>query len=164
MTKMMMVAAAAAVLMVPTMASAQASTINATASVADYMNMGGSTNDLAFGTLSRTAANTISATSGAVTRTVTFNRNVAVSFSNVPTVLDGAVSSYQLPVTLSCAWQMGGTWNTAATCGTETFDLDVGTGLTSATLGFGGTITAAAAAAAVADSYAGVMTITVVAR
>lgn len=165
MMKRMMLVAAVAVLAMPAMASAQGASVSARASVAQYSNVTGTT-DLDFGVLSRTVDNTISAVSGAVTRTVSYNHNVTVSFSGVPASLTGAASAYALPVSLMCAWSQDGAtgWSSAAACGTASFDLTVGTGRTDATLGFGGTITAVAASAAAADSYAGSMTVTIVAR
>ncbi|MEX1181790.1 MAG: hypothetical protein WEF86_01055 [Gemmatimonadota bacterium] len=159
-----MLVAAVAVLAVPAMASAQATgTITATATVADYIDLSG-TDDLAFGTLDRAADNTVSAIDGSATRDVAFNRNVEVTFSNVPSQLVGTVSGNNLAVTLTCAYEIGGSWSTPETCGTNPFDLDVGASVTTATLGFGGTVTGAAAANAVADEYRATMDIRVDAR
>lgn len=165
MTRKMMLTVAVAVLVLPMSASAQNqnSQVRATAAVAGYMDISGA-GDLAFGTLSRSVDNVLSATDGTTTRDVSFNRDVTVTFSNVPTELVGTDAANTLAVTLTCAWEMGGTWSSAVTCGSQTFDLDVGTGMTSGTLGFGGTITAAAAAAAVADTYQATMDVRIDAR
>lgn len=163
MVRKMMLTAAVAVLAMPALASAQ-STVTATATVAQYAEITGS-GDLAFGTLSRTADNTISAAggTGAATRTLDYNHNVTVSFDNVPTSLvDGTKT---LAVSLTCATKVGAAaWSAEAACSGNSFDLNVGAALTTATLGFGGTITATNAANALAGSYSGTLDIVVVAR
>jgi hypothetical protein len=141
----------------------QNSQVTATATVAGYMDISG-TGDLPFGTLSRATDNVISAIDGTTTRDLSFNRDITVTFSNVPTELVGSDPANTLPVELTCAWEMSGTWSTPVVCGSQTFDLDVGTGLTAGTLGFGGTITAVDASAAVADSYSATLDIRVDAR
>jgi hypothetical protein len=163
MTKKLMAAAAVALVAVATFsaeAAAQAGSVNATATVAQYSLVTGS-GDLAFGTLSRTNDNVIDAAggAGAATRSLAFNHNVRVTFSNVPTHL--AAGSLQLAITLNCAARQGATWGSAAACSGAQLDLDVGSSLTTATLGFGGVITAASAANAVAGSYSGTLDIVV---
>ena len=160
-----MILTAAVALAVPAMASAQ-STVRATATVAQFSQLTG-TGDLAFGTLSRTTDNTINAAGGTgyASRTLSYNHNVTVSFSNVPANLTANAGANSLAVTLNCASKVGaGAWSAASACGTASFALDVGSSLTSAELGFGGTITAANAANAVAGSYSGTLDIVVVAR
>jgi hypothetical protein len=84
----------------------------------------------------------IDATGGsAAQREVEFNHDVTITFDNVPTALT-APGSLSLPVSLMCAARPGGTWGAATTCSSASFELDVGTGLTTVTLGFGGAITA----------------------
>lgn len=156
-----MVLAAVALLMVPALASAQS--VTATATVGSYSQVTGA-GDLAFGTLSRAADNVINAAGGAgsATRTVSFNHNVRVTFDNVPSALTSGGLS--LPVSLTCASQMAGVWSAASDCATAELDLDVSTSLTTATLGFGGTITAANVQDAVAGTYSGTFDIVVTAR
>jgi hypothetical protein len=165
MTKRLMVTVVAVVLAVPGMVQAQASQVTATATVANYSAISG-TGDLAFGTLSRVADNTIDATgAGAATRTLNYNHNVRVTYANVPAVLLANGGSLTLAVALTCAARVGtAAWSTAAACSGAQHDLDVGTALTEATLGFGGTITAANAANAVAGTYAATLDIVVTAR
>jgi hypothetical protein len=152
MTKTMMFTVAAALLVVPAMAQAQ-SQVTATASVAQYSLVSGD-GDLAFGTVDRTAGKTIDPTgTDAATRTLEFNHNVTVTFLNVPTNL--AQGTLLLPVSITCAAQVAGTWSAASACSSASLNMDVGTALTTGTLGFGGTITGAAAAAAVAGAYTG---------
>jgi hypothetical protein len=163
--KKIMLMAAVAMVAVPAMASAQ-STVQATATVAQYSQLSG-TGDLAFGTLSRTVNTTIDAAGGAghAARTLDYNHNVTVSFSGVPANLTANAGANNLPVALTCASRVGsGAWSAAAACGSASFNLDVGTALTQATIGFGGTITAANAANAVAGNYSGTLNIVVVAR
>lgn len=161
MVRKMMLTAVVALVAVPAFASAQ-STVTATATVGDYMNVSG-TGDVAFGTLSRTVDNTIDPTgASAAQRTLDFNRNVRVTFANVSANLtSGALT---LPIALTCAWELGGTWSAASACSSAQFDIDVGAALTTATLGFGGTITAANVANAIAGDYTGTLDIVVVAR
>jgi hypothetical protein len=166
MTKRMMIVAAVAVLAVPAMAQAQSSQVTATATVANYSTVSG-TGDLAFGTLSRTVDTTINPAGGAnaAQRTVHFNHNVRVRFTNVPTHLTAGGGTLQLAVALTCAARLGaGAWGSAASCAGAQFNLDVGTSLTQATLGFGGTITAVNAANAVAGNYSATFDIVVEAR
>jgi len=166
MMKKILFTAAVAVLAVPAMASAQASQVTATAVVENYAQLSGAGN-LDFGTLSRTANTTINAAGGvgAALRTLSYNHNVTVSYANVPTNLTANAGALTLPVTLTCASRVGaGSWSAAAGCTAASFDLDVGTALTEATLGFGGTITSTAAANAVAATYQGTLDIVVVAR
>jgi hypothetical protein len=165
MSKRMMFAAVVAALAVPAFAHAQAGSVTATATVANHSAVTGS-GDLAFGTLSRTVDNTISPTgASAAVRTLTYNHNVRVTFSNVPANLTAGGGALTLPVSLTCASRVGaGSWSSAVACSGAQFDLDVGSALTVATLGFGGTITAAAASNAVAGSYAGTLDIVVTAR
>ena len=63
-----------------------------------------------------------------------------------------------------CAAQVGGTWSAEQDCSSATFQLDVGSALTQAILGFGGTIAAADVAAAAAGDYTGTFDIVVTAR
>jgi hypothetical protein len=161
MFRKMILTTAVAMLVLPAMASAQAQ-VTATATVGQAFALGG-TDDLAFGTLSATVNNVIDATSGAVIRTLDYNYDVAVTFANVPSALSSAGLT-DLPVTLSCAAESGGAWTAAADCLSASFDLDVGPALTQATLGFGGTITAAAVAAAAAGDYTATFDIVVTAR
>ena len=163
--KKMILTAAVAMLAIPAMASAQ-STVTATATVAQYSQLSG-TGDLAFGTLSRTVDTTIDAAGGAgsATRGLSYNHNVTVSFTSVPANLTANAGANNLAVSLTCASRVGaGAWSAASSCGSTSYNLDVGTALTSATLGFGGTITAANAANAVAGNYSGTFNIVVVAR
>ena len=163
--KKMILTAAVAMLAIPAMASAQ-STVTATATVAQYSQLSG-TGDLAFGTLSRTVDNTIDAAGGvgSATRGLSYNHNVAVSFTSVPAVLTANAGANSLSVSLTCASRIGaGAWSASSTCSSATFNLDVGTALTSATIGFGGTITAAATSNAVAGNYSGVFNVVVTAR
>jgi hypothetical protein len=151
----------AALLVVPAMVQAQ-STVTATATIGQHSAVTGS-GDLAFGAVDRDNGVVIDATGGtAAQREVEFNHNVTITFDNVPTALTAGTLS--LPVSLMCAARPGGTWGTAATCSTASFDLDVGTGLTTVTLGFGGEITAADAAAAVAASYTGTFDVVITSR
>lgn len=152
---------AVALVAVPMMASAQ-STVTATATVAPTAVLTGS-GDLAFGTLSDATDNEIVATSGATTRTVTFNHDIDVSFDNVPTELTGTGAT--LPIQLTCASQLGaGAWSTPVDCSSALLQLDVGSALTVATLGFGGTILAADVANAPAGDYSATFDIVIEAR
>jgi hypothetical protein len=163
MMKKMILTAAVAMLAVPAMASAQ-NTVTATATVAQYALVSGS-GDLAFGTLSTASDNVIDAAGGAghAARTLDYNHNVTVTFTSVPANLTSGTNT--LPVALTCASRIGaGSWSAAAACGTASMNLDVGTAMTQATLGFGGTITAANAVNAVAGNYTGTFNIVVVAR
>ena len=151
----------------PSMASAQA-TVAASATVATYMNLTG-TGSLSFGTLSRTVNNTIDAAGGAgsASRTVDYNQNMTVTYSSVPTNLTATVngSTANLPVSLKCAYKIGtGSWSAVSACSSASFAMDVGAALTTGTLGFGGDITAANVANAVAATYTGSMTIVLTAR
>jgi hypothetical protein len=162
MVRKTMLMAAVALVMLPALASAQ-SQVTATATVEQVAAVIGS-GDVAFGTLDRVSDNVIDPTgASAAVRTLTYNHNVTVSFTNVPTLLtDG---SLELPVALTCAARIGaGAWLPTVACGGNTIDLDVGGALTIATLGFGGTITGADAAAAIAGSYSGMFDIVVTAR
>jgi hypothetical protein len=164
MTRRMLITAAVALLVVPGFAQAQ-SQVTATATVANFSQLTGS-GDLQFGTLSRVTDTTIDAAGGAghASRTLSYNHNVRVTFSNVPAALSNG-GGLNLPVALTCAGRVGtGTWSTPAACSSAALDLDVGAALTQATLGFGGTITAANVASAVAGTYAGTLDIVVVAR
>ena len=163
--KKMMLTAAVAMLAIPAMASAQ-NTVTATATVAQYSQLSG-TGDLAFGTLSRTVDNTIDAAGGvgSASRGLSYNHNVTVSYTAVPANLTANAGANSLAVSLTCASRIGvGAWSASSACGSASFDLDVGASLTAATLGFGGTITAADAASAVAGNYSGQLNIVVVAR
>jgi hypothetical protein len=160
MVRKMMLAAAVAILMLPAMTSAQ-STVTATATVSPTAVVGGS-GDLAFGALDAVTNNVINATAGATTRTVTFNHDIDVSFDNVPTELVGTGAN--LPVSLECAWAIGAAWSAAEDCSTAVFAIDVGSALTVATLGFGGTILAADVANAPAGDYTASFDIVVEAR
>jgi hypothetical protein len=162
MVRKIVLTAAVALMAVPAFVSAQ-STVTATATVGDHMAVTGS-GDVAFGTLSRTVDNTIDPTgASAATRTLDYNRNVRVTFDNVPANL--TAGALTLPISLTCASRIGaGSWSAATACSSAQFDLDVGAALTQATLGFGGTITAANVATAIAGSYTGTLDIVVVAR
>ena len=163
--KKMILTAAIAMLAIPAMASAQ-NTVTATATVAQYSQLSG-TGDLAFGTLSRTVDNTIDAAGGvgSATRGLSYNHNVTVSFTSVPAVLTANAGANSLGVSLTCASRVGaGAWSASSACSSASFNLDVGTALTSATIGFGGTITAAATSNAVAGNYSGQFNVVVVAR
>jgi hypothetical protein len=163
MMKKTIVTVAVALIALPALVQAQQQ-VTATATVAQYSLVSGS-GDLAFNTLSRTADNVIDAAggTGAATRALEFNHNVRVTFTNVPTVLmDG---TRELAVALTCTGRVGtAAWQATAACSSAQVDLDVGTALTNGTLSFGGTITAANAANAVAGSYAGTLDIVVAAR
>jgi hypothetical protein len=161
MVRKMMLTAALAMLVLPAMASAQ-STVTATATVGQTFALSG-TGNLAFGALSASADNVIDATGGATTRTIDYNHDVDVSFANVPSALSSAGLT-DLPITLVCAAQLGGVWSTPEACSSAILGLDVGAELTQATLGFGGTITAAAVAAAAAGDYSATFDIVVTAR
>lgn len=152
---------AAALLLVPGVLQAQQ--VTATAEVEQHAVVSG-TGDLAFGPLSRSADNVINAAggSGAALRSLEFNHNVRVTFGNVPSVLTAGSNS--LAVSLMCAAQQGATWSAPAACSSAELDLDVGAALTTATLGFGGTIAAANVVNAVAGSYSGTFDIVVTAR
>ena len=162
-----MLVAAVAVMAVPAMVSAQGvqtSSVTASATIDSYMNISGATN-LAFGTVDRSTGATISATDGSVTRALSFNTDVTVSFPAVPAELVGSDPANKLAVSLKCAVDDGTGYGAAQDCTTSLeLDLDVGTGLTSATLGFGGSISAAAAAAAVADTYSAQLDVRIDAR
>ena len=152
----------AVALVLPVAANAQ-STVNASATVDTYDALTG-TGDLAF-TVTRAAGGSIDATAGTVTRSLAYNHNVTVSFTGVPTNLTATVNSVSvdLPVSITCASRVGaGAWSAAGAC--DPIDLDVGASLTNATLGFGGTISAAAVQAAPAATYNGSFTIVVTAR
>ncbi|HEX2167089.1 MAG TPA: hypothetical protein VHG09_07580 [Longimicrobiales bacterium] len=161
MFRKLMLTAAVTMLVLPGMASAQ-STVTATATVSPAATVGG-TGDLAFGTLSAGTDNVIDATSGATTRTLDYNHNVTISFTNVPAALVSGTST-PLPVALTCASSLAGTWSAVQPCSTASFDLDVGAALTQAILGFGGTIAAADVATAAAGDYAATFDITITAR
>lgn len=158
-----MLMAAVALIAVPAFASGQ-SQVSATATVGNFSQVTGA-GDVDFGTLSRVTDNVIDAAggAGAAERTVDFNHNIRVTFTNVPTELTAA-GGLSLPVSLTCASQMGGVWSTPVGCEGAQLDLDVGTSLTTATLGFGGTITAAAVQNAAAATYTGTLDIVVTAR
>lgn len=159
MTRKMMLSAAVAMLVLPTMANAQSNTVTATATVGNYSALSGS-GDLNFGTLDRNADNVIDPTTSITQRTLDYNHDVTVTFGSVPSVLT-ATGLTDLPVTLTCAARIGaGAWDVAA-CNVASFDLAVGAALTTGTLGFGGTITSGAVAGAAAGTYSGTMTILV---
>jgi hypothetical protein len=164
MTRKLMATAAVVLFAVPTFVQAQAATaVTSTATVAPFFEVTGA-GSIAFNTLSRGSDNVVDAAggAGAAQRSVAFNHNVKVTFENVPTNL--VSGPLNLPISLTCARRVSGTWNTAAACSGASFDLTVGSSLTTVTLGFGGTISAAAASNAVAGSYQGTMDIVVVAR
>jgi hypothetical protein len=160
MLKKMILTAAVAILVLPAMASAQ--TVVATATVSPVSTVTGS-GDVDFGTLSTAVDNVIDATAGTVTRTLTYNHNLTVSFSNVPTALSSAGLT-DLPVVLECAWELGATWSTVSACSAASFDIDVGAAQTVATLGFGGLIHAADVATAAAGTYTASFDIVLTAR
>jgi hypothetical protein len=167
MKKILFSMAAVALLAVPTFASAQAS-VAATATVGTYMNLTGASS-IAFGTLSRTVDNTVNAAggTGSATRAVDYNQNITVTYTTVPTNLTATVNgaTANLPVALKCAYKIGGgAWSTPTGCSTASFAMDVGTTLTTGTLGFGGDITAANVATALAATYTGTMTVVLTAR
>ena len=167
MKKTLYTMAAVALLAVPAAANAQSS-VAADAAVATYTNLTG-TSSIAFGTLSRSALNTVDAAggTGAATRSLDYNQNLTVTYSSVPTDLTATVngSTVNLPVSLKCAYKIGaGSWNTAAACSSASFDLDVGSALTTGTLGFGGDITAASVANALAATYTGTVTVVITPR
>lgn len=160
MFRKMMLTAAVAILVLPAMASAQ-SEVRATGTVAPTAVVGGS-GDLDFGTLTDAGVVINAAGAGAAQRTVTFNHDIDVSFDNVPAVLTGA--SATLPVQLMCASQLGGTWSTPVDCLGATLQLNVGSALTVATLGFGGIILGADVALVPAGEYSATFDIVVEAR
>jgi hypothetical protein len=163
MMKQTIVTVAVALIALPAMGQAQQQ-VTATATVAQYSLVSGS-GDLAFGTLSRTVNNVIDAEGGlgAATRSLEFNHNVTVTFTNVPAVLTDGTK--ELAVALTCTGRVGaGAWQAAAPCSSAEVELNVGTALTTGTLSFGGEITAANAANAVAGSYAGTLDIVVAPR
>jgi hypothetical protein len=161
--KMMIPVLMLAAFAVPGLVHAQASQVTATATVANYAAVTGSGN-LDFGTLSRTADMTVLPSAGAL-RTVDYNHNVRVTFANVPTHLTANAGTLQLPVALTCAFRVGaGSWSAGQPCDGNPVDLDVGPQLTQATLGFGGTITAANVENAVAATYTGTLDIVITAR
>lgn len=162
MVRKLMLVAAMAMLVLPAMASAQSDQVRATATVAPTFALSG-TGDLAFGTLSASTDNVIDATGGATVRTLDFNHDVAVTFTNVPAALSSGTLT-PLPITLACASSIGGTWSAAQPCSSATLNLDVGAAVTQAILGFGGTIAAADVAAAAAGSYEATFDIVVTAR
>lgn len=165
MTRRTMWFVCALLLVLPAVGHAQnAYQVGASATVQQYSLVTGS-GDVAFGPLSRTADNTIDAAggTGAATRSLAYNHNVAVTFTNVPSQL--VSGSLTLPVSLTCAARVAaGSWSSPAACSGATLNLDVATALTSATLGFGGTITAANTASAIAATYTGSFDIVVTAR
>jgi hypothetical protein len=167
MKKAMFAMAAVTLLAVPSFASAQSS-VSATATVATYMNLTG-TSSIDFGTLSASAVNTIDPAggTGAATRGLDYNQDLTVTYSGVPTNLTATVNgaTASLPVTLTCATRVGtAAWGTAANCSGASFDLDVGTAMTTGTLGFGGTIQSADVANALAATYTGSLTVVLTAR
>lgn len=156
--------AAAALLVVPAMVQAQStgSSVTATATIGQHSAVTGS-GDVSFGTVDRDNGVSIDPTGGtAAQREVVFNHDVTVTFDNVPSAL--LAGTLSLPVSLMCAARPGGTWSSAVACSTASFDLDVGTALNTVTLGFGGEITAADAANAVAASYSASFDVIVTAR
>lgn len=162
--KMLLTAAVVAVVVPAADVQAQAASgnVSATATVADYVVLTG-TDNLSFGTVARGADAVISAVGGAATRSLTYNRNVTVTFSSL-TALTGTGGS--LPITMYCATQTGAAAWVGETnpCTTGPIDLDVGASTTTTTLGFGGRIAAAAIDAARAGTYSGTMDITVTVR
>lgn len=159
--------AAMTLLAVPTFASAQAS-VSASATVATYMNLTG-TGSLAFGTLSRTVDTSINPAGGAnsATRSVDYNQNMTVTYTSVPTNLTATVngSTVNLPVSLKCAYKIGSAaWSSASACSTASFAMDVGSALTTGTLGFGGDILASNVSTALAATYTGTFTVVLTAR
>ena len=161
MVRKMILTAAVAMLVLPAMASAQ-SEVTATATVSPTAVVTGG-GDVDFGPLSASTDNVIAADGGTVTRTLTYNHNLTVSFSNVPTALTSGTLT-PLPVVLECAAQLGGTWSTPVQCDGGTIDLDVGVAQTIATLGFGGTILATDVANAAAGTYTATFDIVLTAR
>lgn len=161
MVRKMMLTAAVAVLVLPAMASAQ-STVTATATVSQTAVLTGA-GDIAFGTLNAGADNVIAANDGSVTRTLNYNHDVQITFTGVPSALTSPGLA-DLPVALECATQVGVTWSMPVACNGAALDLDVATGLTVATLGFGGTIAGVDVANAAAGDYTGTFTIVVTAR
>ena len=159
--------AAVALLVAPTFASAQ-STVTASAAVATYMNLTGSSS-IAFPALSRSVDTSVDPAGGAgsASRSVDYNQNMTVTYTSVPTNLTATVngSTANLPVSLKCAYKIGsGSWSAASACSTASFAMDVGTALTTGTLGFGGDITAANVANALAATYTGSFTVVLTAR
>lgn len=162
MVRKLMLVAVVAMLVLPTMASAQSDQVAATATVLPTFALTGS-GDLAFGDLSAVTDNVISAIGGATVRTLSFNHDVAVTFTNVPAALSSG-SLTPLPVTLMCASSVGGSWSSEQVCSSASLNLTVGAEVTQAILGFGGTIAAADVAAAAAGSYTATFDIVVTAR
>ncbi len=159
--------AAAALLAVPALASAQSS-VGGSATVGTYMNLTGASS-IAFGTLSRTVDASINAAggAGAATRSIDYNQNMTVTYTSVPTNLTATVngSTANLPVSLKCAYKIGsGSWSSASACSTASFAMDVGTALTTGTLGFGGDILASDVVNALAATYTGTLTVVLTAR
>jgi hypothetical protein len=156
-----------ALLAAPSFASAQSS-VAASATVGTYMNLTGASS-IAFGTLSRTVDNVVDAAGGAgsASRAVDYNQNMTVTFSAVPTNLTATVNgaTASLPVSLTCAYKIGaGSWSAVSGCTSASFAMDVGTTMTTGALGFGGTITAANTAGALAATYTGSLTVVLTAR
>lgn len=157
--------AAALLLAVPAAVWGQANQVSASATVANSAVLSGS-GDLSFGTVSAVTNTVINAAGGAgsAQRSLNYNHNVRVTFTSVPANLTGSGGA-TLPVALTCASRIGAAaWSSAVACSSAQLDLDVGATTTSATLGFGGTITAANVANAVAGTYTGTFNIVVTAR
>ena len=167
MKKTLYTMAAVALLAVPAAANAQSS-VNASATIATYTNLTG-TSSIAFGTLSRSALNTVDPAggTGSATRSLDYNQNVTVTYTSVPTDLTATVngSTVNLPIAMKCAYKIGtGSWSSGAACSSASFDMNVGSALTTGTLGFGGDITAASVANALAATYSGTMTVVITPR
>ena len=154
-----MLFAAATLLFVPAMVSAQQ--VTASATVAPTANVTG-TGDLDFGSLDGTGDVTIDPTDAVAVRTVTFNHDVNVRFENVATNL--VSNGVNLPVSLTCATQLGVTWSAVSACATAVLPLNVGTSTSTATISFGGTILGADVLQVPAGTYTGTLTIVVEAQ
>jgi len=158
--------AAAALLAVPAFAGAQ--TVTTTGTVDTYINMTGAS-AIGFGTLSRTTDASIDPAggTGSATRSVDYNQNMTATYTSVPSNLTATVngSTVNLPVSLKCAYKIGGgSWSAASACSTASFAMNVGSALTTGTLGFGGDILATNVANALAATYTGTFTVVLTAR
>jgi hypothetical protein len=168
MKKTLYTMAAITLLAVPAAANAQGTTVGAGAAVDTYTNLTGASS-IVFPALSRSSLNTVDAAggTGAATRTLEYNQNVTITYSGVPTDLTATINgaSATLPVTLKCAYRVGtAAWSAASACSSASFAMDVGSTLTTGTLGFGGDILAASVASALAGTYSGEVTVVITPR
>jgi hypothetical protein len=161
MVRRILLTAAVGILIVPAALQAQQGVVQATALVTEHIAVTGS-GGLEFGELSRGADAVISATAGVV-RTLEYNLDVDVTFTSSNELVSTAGDL--LPITYYCAHRTGAAaWQGEENECSNGFELMVGPGTTTTTLGFGARILSTHIDAARAGTYTGTLNIWVVAR